>query len=117
MVRIVNTSDRVLLPQSEFVRWGTLELGYRWSPAAEKKNDPNLRTPFPARILPNHQHDALVRVKAPGSPGTYQLQIDILEENKMWFSEGENNGSFERCTVDVQTLVWPPQFEPNTQTA
>jgi len=115
MVRIVNNSDRALLPQSEFVRWGTLELGYRWSPAAEKKGDPHLRTPFPARILPHHQHDALVRVKAPGVPGTYQLQIDILEENKMWLSEGENGGSFEPCAVDVQTLVWPPQFEPGSK--
>jgi glycosyltransferase involved in cell wall biosynthesis len=106
--RIVNNSHRALLPQSEFVRWGTLALGYHWSPESDKE-EANLRTPFPARILPNHQHDALVKIKAPDVPGSYRLQIDILEEDRTWFSKLADGGAYEASSVEVKPLVWPPR--------
>ncbi len=112
-VRIVNNSHRALLPQSEFIRWGGLAVSYRWSPGSQKHNEPHVRTPFPARILPAHQHDALVRVRAPETPGEHELQRDILEE-RTWLSSGGDGGSCERRAVDVRTLVWPPHIEPST---
>ncbi len=109
-VRIVNNSHRALLPQSEFVRWGSLALGYTWLPESEKDSEPCIRTPFPAKILPGHQHDALVRVKAPPTAGKRRLQIDILEENNVWVSQAEDGGSFDASEIEVQELVWPPQI-------
>lgn len=111
MSRIINNSDRTLLPQSEFIRWGTLAVSYHWFDNSESLEDNvDLRTAFPARISPHHQHDALVKVTAPGIPGTYQLQIDILEENQHWFSKSPGAGIYEIRTVDVTRLVWPPQL-------
>jgi hypothetical protein len=115
VVRIINGSDRALLPQSEFLRWGTLALSYRWLTEGPQKSEPCLRTPFPAKILPGHRHDALMTVKAPAASGDYQLQIDILEENTTWFSQAGRSGSFDTCKVAVQPLVWPPQIEPHNE--
>ncbi len=112
-VRIVNNSDRALLPQSEFLRWGELALGYRWLPLTENAGaGTQPQTPFPARLLPGHQHDALIRVQAPAVPGTRQLKVDILEENRSWLSDAEPAGSFETREVQIRPLVWPPTTEP-----
>src|SRR5581483_4849712 len=77
-VRITNNSSRTMLPQSELIRWSDFAVGYRWNgePVAD------LRTPFPARILPAHEHDALVQVRAPAVPGTYRLQVEIVEKER-----------------------------------
>lgn len=110
-VRIVNNSDRALLPQSEFIRWGELALGDRWLPAVAQAGASPLRTPFPARLLPGHQHDALVRVRAPDAPGTRRLTIDILQHERTWFSETGDGGAFETRDVNVRALVWPPKLD------
>ncbi len=109
-VRIVNNSHRALLPQSEFIRWGALAVSYRWAPGSQKQNESPVRTPFPARVLPAHQHDALVRVKAPDDPGEHELRIDILEEGS-WLSGAADGGSCEMRAIDVRPLVWPPHID------
>ena len=110
-VRITNNSDRILLPQSEFISWGTLAVTYRWSGGAAPLADAaNIHTPFPARIEPQHEHDALIRVKAPDVPGVYLLQPDILEESKRWFSESAYAGVFDAKEFEVVPLVWPPKI-------
>lgn len=101
-VRITNESASPLLPQSELIRWGSLALGYRWpgEPVAP------LRTPFPARIMPAHEHDALVQVKAPAAPGPYRLQVEIIENDRSL-----SDARFETRAVDVAPLVWPPRAQ------
>jgi glycosyltransferase involved in cell wall biosynthesis len=108
--RIVNNSARALLPQSEFIRWGELTVTYRWF-SGDNMNltEERIVTPFPARILPHHEHDVLVRVKAPAAPGGYRLQIDIREEHKRWLSDAEDAGDFEARDIQVAPLVWPPR--------
>lgn len=105
-VRLINNSARVLLPQSEFIRWGQLSLSYRWNHGESTPQDP--QTPFPARIAPGFQHDALVRVKAPSSPGSYALSIDILEEQTARISEASDAGTFETRKIEVRPLTWRP---------
>jgi len=110
-VRISNNSERMLLPQSELLRWGTLAVSYHWSGGAIEVTDAvTIRTPFPARIAPRHEHDALIRVKAPDAPGLYRLQPDILEENTQWFSRSAQSGMYESRDVEVVPLVWPPRI-------
>lgn len=102
-VRIVNATDRPLLPQSEFIRWGTLAIAYSWAPVVDAGS--GIRSPFPARIMPGHEHDALVKVTAPAGAGTYELKMDVLEENRSMRAV--------RCearAVEVAPLVWPPQI-------
>mgnify|MGYP002402750133 CR=1 FL=1 len=109
VVRIVNNSGRALLPQSEFIRWGTLAVTYRWlSPNAKPEIEPAIQSPFPARILPGHQHDTLVRIKTPGNPGAYRLQIQILENGEPL--EDLNEDPRAEQTIDVTPLVWPPRI-------
>jgi hypothetical protein len=111
-VRIVNNSGDALLPQSEFIRWGELKLSYLWFDEAlrvhEGRDGVNLRGPFPARILPGYEHDALVRVKAPAEPGSYRLQMDILDKNEASLLDAKA-GHREFRAVEVMPLVWPPQ--------
>ena len=109
-VRITNNSERILLPQSEFIRWGTLAVTYRWFGGAEPIADTNIRTPFPARIEPQHEHDTLMRVKAPDVPGVYTLQPDILEVSQRWLSESTEAGNFDAKEYEVVPLVWPPKI-------
>ncbi len=108
-VSIANGSSRTLLPQSEFLRWGTLELATRWFANAESREslgEPAL-TPFPARIAPDTAMPALANVHAPSAPGEYWLQADIREE-AAWFSEATSAGEHQRVRVQVVPLVWPP---------
>lgn len=101
-IRIVNHTDRELLPQSEFIRWGTLAVSYSWVPGVA--NAP-IRTPFPARIMPGHEHDALVKITAPPNAGTHNLRMDVLEE-----SRSIEEGRYETRTIEIAPLVWPPQI-------
>lgn len=100
-IRVINGTDRILLPQSEFIRWGKLAISYSWDPADAAAP---VRTPFPARILPFHQHDALIKVTAPSESGRYRFRAEILEENHP--IEGAR---FEETTVEIHQLVWPPK--------
>ena len=102
-VRITNLTDRVLLPQSEFIRWGTLTIVPSWSP--ESPSAAANGAPFPARIMPGHEHDSLVKITAPQSAGSYELGMDILEEKRS--VEGIRS---EAKQVDVVPLVWPPRM-------
>jgi glycosyltransferase involved in cell wall biosynthesis len=105
-VRIINASDAVLLPQSEFIRYGRLELSYRWFLEGGTGEDFLVEdelamNPFPARILPGHEHDALVRLKTPNYAGSFRLQIDILADRKSWLSGSSISGAFDRVPVTI----------------
>jgi hypothetical protein len=101
-VRIINRSEETLLPQSEFIRWGTLALAPAWS--GEKALPPAVRTPFPARIMPNYQHDALIKVTAPAEAGSFEFRAEILQDGRRFQA-----GKYEARSVDIVPLVWPPK--------
>ena len=114
-VAIANGSSRTLLPQSEFIRWGTLELATRWFARQEGADtrDEFAKTPFPGRIEPGRILPALANVKAPDTPGEYWLQADIREAGS-WFSQLPDHGSHERQLVRVVPLVWPTSRRTRT---
>ncbi len=113
-VAIANGSSRTLLPQSEFIRWGTLELATRWFARQEGTDTRGeFATPFPGRIEPGRSLPALANVKAPDTPGEYWLQADIREAG-CWFSELPNRGHYERKLVRVVPLVWPASRRAST---
>ncbi len=104
--RIINASDDTLLPQSEFIRYGRLALSYRWFLEGGAGEDFLVKdelavSPFPARIPPGHEHDALVRFKTPDHAGSFQLQIDILADRTDWLSGSSESGSFDRIPIEV----------------
>ena len=95
-VRISNRAARALMPQLEFMQWGTLALSYRWFSAAKHEEigeRDRIITPFPARIEPGYQHDALVTVRVPAEPGRYYLQIDIIDGGMRWLSDAGESTS------------------------
>ncbi len=108
-VTIANGSSQALLPQSEFIRWGTLELVTRWF-ARQEGTDTHgeiSKTPLPGRVEPGRTLPALAFVKAPAEPGDYWLQPDIRDERGLFFSE-RGDGICDRKLVKVTPLVWPP---------
>jgi glycosyltransferase involved in cell wall biosynthesis len=116
-VSIANGSARDLLPQSEFIRWGTLELATRWfsnEQALDEIGAPAV-VPFPARIASGQTVAALATVKAPAEPGDYWLQADV-RENGSWFSQ-THSGIYDRKRVRVGPLVWPPSRRPRAKPA
>ncbi len=107
-VTIANGTSRTLLPQSEFIRWGTLELVTRWFDREEggaEIGEPQ-RAPFPGRIGCGHMLPALAAVQAPSEPGDYWLQADIREDGRV-LSDRRSSASA-RAKVKVTALVWPP---------
>jgi glycosyltransferase involved in cell wall biosynthesis len=107
-VSIANGSSREMLPQSEYIRWGTLELATRWfrEGAAGEAIGPASAVPFPARIGSGQTIAALATVTAPDEPGDYWLAADV-REGDAWLSQ-TGGGFFERKLVRVGRLVWPP---------
>ena len=45
-----------------------------------------LRTPLPRAIAPGETATVAFRVEAPGTPGEYVLEIDLVEESVSWFT-------------------------------
>ena len=116
-VSIANGTGRELLPQSEYIRWGTLELATRWFSGRDSNEEIGsaVAVPFPARIGPKQTIAALATVTAPGEPGDYWLAADI-REGGAWLSKA-GGGTIERRPVRVGRLVWPPSRRPRLNIA
>jgi hypothetical protein len=46
----------------------------------------NVRTPLPSEIGPGQRSTLAVRVTAPGEPGEYVAEIDLVHEYLAWFA-------------------------------
>ncbi len=107
-IRIINKTDQPLLPQSEFIRWGSLAFAYSWTGGGANLA-PAVRTPFPARIMPGHQHDALLKVTAPREAGVYGFCTDMLQDDRILEAVRR-----ETRTIEIVPLIWPPKVAPGT---
>lgn len=62
-------------------------ISYHWLDASRRVVDyDGLRTPLPRPVAPGEACQAAVRVKTPLRPGSYLLEIDLVEEGVSWFS-------------------------------
>ena len=62
-------------------------ISYHWYDSSRRAVDyDGLRTPLPRPLAPGAECDAAVRLKTPAAPGSYLLEIDLVEEGVSWFS-------------------------------
>jgi len=62
-------------------------ISYHWLDASRRAVEyDGLRTRLPRPLAPGDECEAAVRVKTPPRPGSYLLEIDLVEEGVSWFS-------------------------------
>ena len=86
-VRVHNTGEAVW-------QWGwdcvpEVRLGSRWYDAeGAEVLASQLRSAFPAELAPGRSDLVPVHVLAPGVPGRYRVEIDLIHEHVRWFGVG-----------------------------
>ncbi len=64
----------------------TVRLSHRWLQGDRVVRDyGDARTELPQLVAPGQSVSVRLRVTAPGTPGRYQLQLDLLHEGTSWF--------------------------------
>jgi hypothetical protein len=88
MVAITNWSDQVLRPASEFVRPASVFLSWHWYTAGSNIifQWEGARLELPKPLAPGECVTYFMTVRAPGTPGEYLFQPDLVEELVAWFS-------------------------------
>jgi hypothetical protein len=80
-----------------------IRLAYRWLGAGGECVVPEgLRTPFEETVGPGEETVVMLAVEAPGEPGAYVLEVDVVHELVAWF------GAEARMPVEVEPLEAPP---------
>jgi acetolactate synthase-1/2/3 large subunit len=85
-------------------------LSYRWFEAATGRwlAEPEaLRTRLPHTLVPGRPVACRMKVRAPATPGKYQLRITLVQEHVAWFDElhGEN-ACEQRVEVVARRPLW-----------
>lgn len=74
---------------------------YHWeSESGERVAWDGARTPLPAPVAPGQSVALQLRVRAPASPGSYVLVLDVVRENITWFSTRDPEAAY-RSVVEV----------------
>jgi O-antigen ligase len=78
------------------------------------------RTPFAGPVLPDATASMAVQVRAPGQPGHYRLEWDVVQEGRLWFStEPGAQRTMTRATVigdpDAAPIVATPPWRPTVR--
>ena len=107
-VRITNLSNRMFRPESTGVCSGNVLAAYHWRDA-EGRPERNLfegaRHSMPKRLWPGESTLMFLRVEAPGEPGDYLWEPDLVEEGVAWFS---SHVAIPSCAVRVIGPVATP---------
>jgi hypothetical protein len=73
-------------------QWGAraIRFGARWTPAGVSEPRPRLawRGELPHAVLPGDGIRVPLYVPAPGAPGRYVMELDLVQELVGWFSDG-----------------------------
>lgn len=77
-----------------------VRLGYSWARPGEKPAYDSRRADLAAPVGPGETASFTIQVGAPGEPGDYQLQLDLVEELVIWFR-----------AKGADTLIVPVQVE------
>lgn len=64
-----------------------VNIGDRWLKSGNVINALDGRTGMPADLQPGQEVELILNVKAPGEPGDYTLEIDMVHEGVTWFYE------------------------------
>jgi SAM-dependent methyltransferase len=64
-----------------------LRLGNHWLTAGRMTVRDDGRTDLPAELAPGEGVELQLTVTAPGEPGTYQLELDMVQERVAWWAE------------------------------
>ncbi len=102
---IKNTSNMVWMKQGV----NPVRLGYRWLDASSRKliEEGSLRTQLPSDVKPGQTVEVRAETKAPGKPGKYILQWDLLHEHITWFSGKGTQVMEQESEVDADyKVVW-----------
>src|SRR5581483_11465455 len=101
---------RVRIENAGTVVWTSeIHLGYHW---LDERGNPVLwdgeRTPLPL-LAPGERAEVEARVRGPIPPGRYGFALDLVAEQRAWFSE--LGGEELRTTVDVLPRNEPTHAE------
>ena len=97
---------RVEVENSSSVPWNyhqpfSISLGNHWlSPDGTMLVRDDGRTPLPSGLFLGQRLDVPLQVKAPETPGTYLLELDLVQEGITWFKD---MGS-KTCSIEVNVL-------------
>jgi hypothetical protein len=77
-----------------------VNLGMRWRRRADNRLLPQEpRWPLPHEVAPGEEITLAVSLEAPSSPGDYELEWDMVQENVAWFSSKTGMVMSSRVTV------------------
>src|SRR6202008_975762 len=79
----------------------SISLGNHWlSPDGTMQIRDDGRSPLPSGLSLGQRLDVPLQVKAPETPGTYLLELDLVQEGIAWFKD---MGS-KTCSIEVNVL-------------
>jgi glycosyltransferase involved in cell wall biosynthesis len=61
-------------------------LSYHWLDGQDYVQWEGIRSPLPCAVEPGHTMEAEILVEAPGTGGSYILELDLVQERVAWFS-------------------------------
>jgi hypothetical protein len=86
-VKVTNTSKQIWLPGER----SGLHLGYRWLDSTGRvTGDPGESVALPREVPPGQSIDLKIKITAPAETGARVLEIDMVDEGLMWFSEKQS---------------------------
>ncbi|MEW6003022.1 MAG: hypothetical protein AB1638_10305 [Nitrospirota bacterium] len=87
-VKIKNVSTHTWPARGQPDKTYQINLSYRWLDKEGKiLIRDGLRTPLPYDIKPDNDIDLNATVAAPGNPGEYMLEFDMVQERVSWFKD------------------------------
>lgn len=102
--RVTNLSS-VVWPAGQLIR-----LGNHWRRGEEAVRWNDGRTDIPSDIAPGDSVEMHVPVAAPDEPGSYELELDLVQEAVSWFAEA--GGTSVRVPVSVAGAPVPVAASP-----
>jgi len=126
------TSARIELENAGSVTWHShgpnwIYASYHW---LDDRGNPivwdGLRTPFEGPVPPGGRASLAVQIRAPMPPGRYGLALDLIDEERLWFSELGNPTAeldvdvgprIARRALEAEILPGPPELVALTNEA
>jgi O-Antigen ligase len=72
-----------------------------------------VRTSFPVPVPPGATVSVQAQVRAPGQPGRYRLEWDLVEEDRLWFSTEPGAGA---AAFSSASVIGPPDGDRSVTT-
>jgi hypothetical protein len=89
-----------------------VHVSYHWLQNGQIVSHGNNRCSLPHNLAPGQGNTVNLPITAPSTPGTYQLQIDMVEEVTMWFRWMHANYVEATITVGNPAPAWSASYSP-----